>query len=98
MKIKNDRSSTAAGKQINSRFKSCSVVIPLINETASLRYVIETVFKTAQEDISEVLIVVCKKTTAESMAECHALQEQYPGKIRTVWQQLPFLGKVLEKS
>ena len=98
MKIKNAQSSTAAGKQINSRFESCTIVIPLMNETASLRYVIETVFKTAQDDVSEVLIVVCHKTTADSMAECHALQKQYPGKIKILWQQLPFLGGALREG
>jgi hypothetical protein len=50
------------------------------------------------EVIQEILIVVCKKTTAESMAVVAELQKQQGGLVVVHHQQLPFLGGAMREA
>lgn len=79
-------------------FKSASVVIPVINEVKSLCDTVNTVFECAADAILEVIIVVCDKTTKESLSACRKLAVQYDGKIRIIPQALPFLGGALREG
>jgi len=82
----------------DSGFKSASVVIPVINEVGSLYYTIRTVFEYGAESILEVIIVVCQKTTDESISACRELTKRHPGQIRVIRQKLPFLGGALREG
>jgi len=79
-------------------FESTSVVLPVINEVRSLCQTIETIFECAGEDIWEVIIVVCHKTTAESLSACNELKEIYAGRIKVIRQRLPLLGGALREG
>ena len=79
-------------------FESASVVLPVINEVRSLYLAIETIFEDAEESIREVIIVVCHKTTTESLSVCNELRERYAGQIRIIQQKLPFLGGALREG
>ena len=79
-------------------FKSASVVLPVISEVRSLYQTVDTIFKYAGESIREVIIVVCNKTTAESLSACNELREKYAGQIKVIRQRLPFLGGALREG
>ena len=78
------------------RFESVSIIIPVINETTSLRQTVDTIVRDAKrEDIRELLIVVCKKTTAESMAVIAQIQKDLGPLVVVLHQTRPFLGGAL---
>jgi len=79
-------------------FESASVVLPVINEVSSLYQTIDTILEYVGESIREVIIVVCHKTTAESLSACNELGERYVGQIRVIQQKLPFLGGALREG
>jgi glycosyltransferase involved in cell wall biosynthesis len=79
-------------------FESASVVLPVINEVRLLYQTIDTIFEYAGESIREVIIIVCHKTTAESLSACKELGERYAGQIRVIRQRLPFLGGALQEG
>ena len=79
-------------------FESASVVLPVINEVRSLQQTVDILFEYTEESIREVIIVVCDKTTSESLFVCNELRKRYTGKIRIIWQVLPFLGGALREG
>ena len=71
---------------------SVSVILPVMDETVSLKETIRILLEENSRTITEILIVVCKKTTPESIAVCEALERQQPDVVKILWQKLPFLG------
>lgn len=80
------------------KFISLTVILPVINETYLLRQTVDTIMADCGPDIGEFLIVVCKKTTAESLKTCEGLKQKYGGKIRVFEQTLPYLGGAMRDS
>jgi glycosyltransferase involved in cell wall biosynthesis len=81
-----------------AEFESTSIVIPVVNEVASLKEIVDCLFSEPDSLIREVLIIVCPKTTAESRKACQDLQERYAGRIKILAQKLPFLGGALREG
>jgi len=75
-----------------------SVIVPVIDETASLRKTVEVVLAQNREHISEILIIACKKTTQAALLTCHELAREYPELIRFHFQQRPFLGGAMRDA
>ena len=69
-----------------------SVILPVMDETASLKETIRILLEENSRAITEILIVVCAKSTPESVATCTALEHEKPALIKLRWQKLPFLG------
>ena len=69
-----------------------SVILPVMDETASLKETIRILLDENRQTIGEILIVVCTRTTPESLAICEALEREQPALIKLRWQKLPFLG------
>lgn len=74
------------------RFESASVVLPVLNETASLAKTVEIILADARRHVRELLIVVCPKTTPEATASVNQLQAELPDLVVVVQQRLPYLG------
>ena len=88
-------------KQISglpTEFTSLTVILPVINETYLLRETVDTIMRDCPGDIGEFLIVVCNKTTPESLKACEELKQKYGGKIQVFEQTLPFLGGAMRDS
>ena len=85
-------------EQQEGRFESLSVVLPVINEVKSLYQTIDVIFEYAGETIREVIIVVCNKTTTESLAACNELGKRHAGHVKVIKQKLPFLGGALREG
>ena len=75
-----------------SKLESVTVLLPVINETISLKQTVDIVLRDAKADILELLIIVCKKTTPEAMAVIAQLQKELGGLVVVLHQTLPFLG------
>jgi glycosyltransferase involved in cell wall biosynthesis len=82
-----------------AQLTSVSIILPVINETVSLRQTMETILRDVpRQSIREILIVVCKKTIPESMAVIAALQKQHGDLVVVLHQKLPFLGGALRDA
>ena len=50
------------------RFESATIVLPVVNETTSLKQTVDIILRDVKrEDIRELLVVTCKKTTGGSV-------------------------------
>ena len=82
------------------KFTSVSIIIPAINETDSLRKVINVILKTCDHnDIEEFFIVVCDRTTLECLSTISDLVSAgFDIPIRVYKQSKPFLGPAVHES
>jgi len=82
-----------------TRFESVTIVLPVINETFSLRQSVEIVLKNlARSEIRELLIVVCKKTTPAALRVVEELSREYGDLVAVLQQKRPFLGGALRDA
>ena len=79
-------------------FQSVSIILPVINETISLDRTVEIVMRDAGERVSEIIIVICNRTTREALEVIKSLVERFPGLIVVHSQRLPFLGGALREA
>ena len=79
-------------------FKSASIILPVVNETSLLERTVETIMSDCSNDVSEFVVVVCDKTTPESMKVCEELKQKYGERIKILRQKLPFLGGAMRDS
>jgi hypothetical protein len=69
-----------------------------MDETDSLRETVEVLLAENAKDISEILMVVCGKTTQPSMAVAEGLRARWPDLITVRSQQRPFLGGAMRDA
>jgi glycosyltransferase involved in cell wall biosynthesis len=81
-----------------AKLESVTVLLPVINETVSLKQTVDILLRDARADIKELLIIVCKKTTPESMAVIAQLQKELGDLVVVLHQRLPFLGGALRDA
>jgi len=79
-------------------FKSVSVILPVINETLLLQETVDIIQADCGNDVLEYVIVVCDKTTPESLAVCSRLKAKYGERIKILKQTLPFLGGAMRDA
>lgn len=79
-------------------FKSVSVILPVINETSLLQETVDIIQADCGQDVLEYVVMVCDKTTPESLAVCDQLKVQYGDRIKIFKQTLPFLGGAMRNA
>jgi hypothetical protein len=80
-------------------FESATIVLPVVNETTSLKQTVDIILRDVQRtDIAELLIVTCKKTTDEARDVVAQLQKELGNLVVTIEQTLPFLGGAMRES
>jgi hypothetical protein len=77
---------------------SVSIILPVINETFSLRKTVEIIIQSNAKDLAEILIVFAKRTTQDALREIEMLTQQYPELIRTHEQQMPYIGGAMREA
>lgn len=77
---------------------SVSVILPVIDETVSLRDTVATLLAENARDLAEILIVACGKTTPESLQVCRELARAHPALIQVRFQRRPFLGGAMRDA
>lgn len=78
--------------------ESVSVILPVMNETFSLRQTVEIIVRDAQPWIREFLIVVCDRTTPEALQTAQTLQREFGELVVIHTQRLPFLGGAIREA
>jgi glycosyltransferase involved in cell wall biosynthesis len=69
-----------------------AIILPVIDETTSLEKTAQVLLADNPDEISQILIVVCDKTTEAAMDVARGLAARRPGLIQIRHQQRPFLG------
>jgi Glycosyl transferase family 2 len=77
---------------------SVSVILPVTDETFSLKQTVRTISASNGESIKEFIIVIYKKTTNESRQVIQELQDELGDKIIVHDQKLPFLGGAIREA
>jgi glycosyltransferase involved in cell wall biosynthesis len=83
---------------VPTEFTALSIILPVINETTLLERTVEIIMADCRADIHELIIVVCAKTTPESLAVCNRLQAKYGERVKLLTQQRPFLGGAMRDA
>jgi hypothetical protein len=79
-------------------FHAATILLPAINETYSLRQTVEIVLRENPGDIAQIVILVCAKTTAETMKIAGELSAEFPTLVSVHEQTLPFLGGAIREG
>ncbi len=84
---------------IEKKFSAATIIVPVLNETYSLEKTIDIIRRTCdQKDIEEYLIVVCERTTPESLAVCQKIKNSLGNKSSIHHQTLPFIGGAMREA
>ncbi|MBN2473995.1 MAG: glycosyltransferase [Pirellulales bacterium] len=73
-------------------------VLPVLNETDSLRATVQTIRRLATDYLHEVLIVTAERSTPESLQVARQVAQGSPDDVRVYRQQLPHLGGALREA
>ncbi len=79
-------------------FSGISVILPVVTETDSLDETARILKDTCDRDIAEVLVVVCDRTTPESLSRCQELRNLFGERVRIHHQTLPYLGGAMREA
>jgi hypothetical protein len=79
-------------------FRSATIVLPVMTETASLVETVEVVWGDCQADIEELLIVVCERTRQQSMDVVRSIKQGLGDMVVVHHQNLPFLGGAMREA
>lgn len=79
-------------------FGSATIILPVVNETYSLVETVDSILGTSKPDVRELLIVVCEKTTRESMATIERLCARHGDLVVVHRQKLKFLGGAMREA
>ena len=75
-----------------SDFFSVSIILPVLNETYSLRQTVDIIESNCAEDVGQYIIMVCDRTKPESLAICREITGQLGDRCSLNFQKLPFVG------
>lgn len=73
-----------------------SVLIPVMDETISLRETIRILLEETAPSLHEILIIVCKRTDPAALAVCRELEAAHPELIEVRFQNKKFLGGAMQ--
>jgi glycosyltransferase involved in cell wall biosynthesis len=79
-------------------FGSATIILPVVNESYSLVETVDSILATSKPDVRELLIVVCDKTTRESMATIERLSARLGDLVVIHRQKLKFLGGAMREA
>ncbi|RFM23055.1 MAG: glycosyltransferase [Candidatus Thermochlorobacter aerophilum] len=79
-------------------FQSASIILPVMNETYSLRQTVEIIEQDCSKDVKEYLIVVCDRTKKESLEVCEEIKSKYGSRVKLHIQKLPFIGGAIREA
>lgn len=87
----------------SAAFESLSVVLPVMNETASLVTTVDTLVAGVGTDLGELVIVLSPRSTRESRAAVASLEARFGDgrggpRLLAFEQRLPFLGGAMRES
>jgi len=75
-----------------ARFESASVILPVLNETSLLRETVAIIEATCARSVGEYILVVCERTTPESLIVCREITQSLGDRGLLHFQKRPFVG------
>jgi glycosyltransferase involved in cell wall biosynthesis len=75
-----------------SKFDSASIILPVLNETYSLRQTVDIIEATCARDVGEYVVVVCDRTTPGSLEVCREVVQKLGSRASLHFQKRPFVG------
>lgn len=73
-----------------------SVLIPVMDETVSLRETLRILLEETAPSLQEILIIVCKRTSPAALAVCEELKAAHPDLVQVRFQNKKFLGGAMQ--
>jgi len=83
---------------LSATFQPLSVALPTLDETTSLTHTIDCLVRDLRPDLAQILIIVCDRSTPETLKRAEAAAEQYPDLVGIHWQDLPYFGGAVRKA
>lgn len=86
---------------MEERFKDLSVILPAMDETYSLMQTVDTIMETCRrEDLAEIIIVVCDRSTDDCIRTAEGIEQKYGGQIPVTvhHQKKPFVGGAVQEG
>lgn len=82
------------------KFDSVSIITPALNETYLLRQTVEIILETCDnDDIEEIIIVLCDRTTPECVKTAEMIKETFSSYSITIYfQKKPFVGTAFQEA
>ena len=74
------------------QFTGLTVLLPVVTETVSMDETVKILDATLDDVIEQVIVVVCDRTTPDSLERCEAARETFGDRLQIHHQTLPFLG------
>lgn len=71
-------------------------ILPVLNETYSLKQTVDMIFELSEKDLHEILIVIADRTTEESLTIVKKIKKEHVDHVRVYKQELPFLGGAMQ--
>jgi hypothetical protein len=75
-----------------STFESASIILPVLNETQALRQTVDIIEATCARSVGEYILVVCERTTPESLLVCREITQSLGDRGSLHFQKRPFVG------
>jgi glycosyltransferase involved in cell wall biosynthesis len=83
-------------KTTSKVFTNVSIILPVMNETHSLSQTIQIIEQDCASDVCQYILVVDKKTSADSLKRCQRYAQQ--PRFRLHCQSRPFLGSAIQEG
>lgn len=86
---------------MHEKFENLTVILPAMDETYSLMQTADTIMKTcSREDLAEMIIVVCDRSTKECVAVAEEIKSKYEKEIPITvhFQVKPFVGGAVQEG
>lgn len=86
---------------MQKKFKHLSIILPAMDETYSLMQTADTIMSTCRrEDLAEIIIVVCDRSTPECVRTAEEIEEKYGQRLPVTihHQEKPFVGGAVQEG
>jgi glycosyltransferase involved in cell wall biosynthesis len=75
-----------------------TAILPVTDETASLKETVEVLLAENRREISEILVIARQRTTPAALAVAEELGREQGGLLQVRFQQRPFLGGAMRDA
>lgn len=87
--------------RLPEKFQSATILLPVMDETYSLKETVDTIMKECEtDDIAEVILLLCDRTTNSARMTAEKLVQQYSNRISIFIhnQKLSFVGGAIREG